>query len=165
LNEQFGYGYDASHNLAFRTNNTLLQAFTSNAKDELASIVREGTLTVSGSVTGAVTSLGVNGTNAVLYSDATFATTSGMTLNDGNNLFVTAGSNSGGALVVSTKLATKLPVTVNPVYDLNGSAREITLGVTAGIKSIRSQCQRRRFHEPPISWANSGERRAQGPRV
>jgi RHS repeat-associated protein len=121
LNEQFGYGYDASHNLAFRTNNTLLQAFTSNAKDELASIVREGTLTVSGSVTGAVTSLGVNGTNAVIYSDGTFATTSGMTLNDGNNLFVTAGSNSSGALVVSTKMATKLPVTVSPVYDLNGN--------------------------------------------
>jgi hypothetical protein len=31
-----------------------------------------------------------------------------------------AGAAGGGALVVSTKMATKLPVTVNPVYDLNG---------------------------------------------
>jgi RHS repeat-associated protein len=69
----------------------------------------------------AVTSLGVNGTRAEIYSDQTFATTNGLPLNDGNNLFVTAGSNSAGALVVSTKMATKLPVTVSPVYDLNGN--------------------------------------------
>lgn len=121
LNEQFGYGYDASHNLASRTNNTLVQTFTSNAKNELVNILRDGTLTVSGNVTGAVVSLSVNGTNAVLYSDQTFATTNGLTLNDGNNLFVTAGSNSSGALVVSTKTATILPVTVNTAYDLNGN--------------------------------------------
>lgn len=121
LNEQFGYGYDAAHNLALRTNNTLIQTFTSNAKDELASIVRAGTLTVSGSVTGGLATLGVNGTRAEVYSDQTFATTNGLTLNNGNNLFVTAGSNSSGALVVSTKTATKLPVTVNTTYDLNGN--------------------------------------------
>lgn len=116
-----GYAYDASHNLAYRTNNTLLQRFTSNAKNELATALRAGTLTVSGNVTGAVATLGVNGTSAEIYSDGTWATTNGLTLNDGNNLFVTAGSNGAGTLVVSTKLATKLPATVNPVYDLNGN--------------------------------------------
>lgn len=78
LNEQFGYAPDASHNLASWTNNTLLQAFTSNAKDELASVVRAGTLTVSGSVTGAVATLGINGTRAEIYSDQTFAAMSGL---------------------------------------------------------------------------------------
>lgn len=121
LNEQFGYGYDAAHNLADRTNNTLVQAFTSNAKDELANVVRVGTLTVSGSVTGAVVNLGVGGTRAEIYSDGTFATTNGLTLNNGNNLFVTAGSNSAGALVVSTKTAVNLPVNVYCSYDANGN--------------------------------------------
>ncbi len=63
----------------------------------------------------------MNGTRAEIYSDQTFATTNGLTLNDGNNLFVTAGSNGAGTLVLSTKLATKLPTTVNFSYDLNGN--------------------------------------------
>src|SRR5437879_2072308 len=50
-----------------------------------------GTLTVSGSTTSDIVHLSVNSTNARIYSDATFATTSGMALHDGNNLFVTAG--------------------------------------------------------------------------
>ena len=45
LNEQLGYGYDASHNLAVRTNATLLQTFTSDSRNQLASVVRNGTLT------------------------------------------------------------------------------------------------------------------------
>ncbi len=80
---------------------------------------------MAGSVTGAVATLGVNGHWADIYSDQTFATTNGLTLNDGNNLFVTAGSNSSGTLVLSTKEARTLPVTVGFSYDLNGSAREI----------------------------------------
>ena len=32
LNEQLGYGYDASHNLAVRTNATLIQTFTSDSR-------------------------------------------------------------------------------------------------------------------------------------
>ena len=45
LNEQLGYGYDASHNLAVRTNATLIQTFTSDSRNQLASVVRNGTLT------------------------------------------------------------------------------------------------------------------------
>ena len=82
---------------------------------------RSGTLTVSGSVTGAVASLGVNGQVAQIYSDSTFATMAGLALRDGNNLFVTAGSNAAGALVVSTITSNRLPVMVNFGYDLNGN--------------------------------------------
>src|ERR1051326_3735533 len=120
-NENLGYAYDASGNVAFRTNNTLLQSFTCDALNQLAGVTRSGPLTVSGSVTGAVTRLCVNGTNAQIYSDATFATTNGLTLNDGNNLFVTAGSNAVGELVVSTVTRTRLPSSVSFSYDLNGN--------------------------------------------
>ena len=75
LNENLSYTYDASGNLASRLNNTLAQAFTCDALNQLASITRSGTLTVSGSVTGAVATLGVNGRVAQIYSDSTFATT------------------------------------------------------------------------------------------
>ena len=95
--------------------------FTSDAANQLASITRSGTLTVNGSITGAVATLGVNGKAAQIYSDGTFATTEGLTLRDGNNMLVTAGSNSSGALVLSTITSNRLPVTVNFAYDLNGN--------------------------------------------
>jgi RHS repeat-associated protein len=128
-NENLGYAYDASGNLAFRTNNTLLQSFTCDALNQLASVTRAGPLTVVGSVTGAVTRLCVNGTNAQIYSDATFATANGLTLNDGNNLFVAAGSNAVGELVVSTVTRTRLPMSIGFLYDLNGNL------VSDGLKS------------------------------
>ena len=121
LNENLSYTYDASHNLASRTANDLVQTFNSDTLNQLASITRSGTLTVSGSLTGAVTALGVNGKGAVIYSDNTFATTNGLTLRDGNNLFVTAGSNAVGELVVSTITSNRLPVAVGFNYDLNGN--------------------------------------------
>jgi uncharacterized Zn-binding protein involved in type VI secretion len=121
LNEQLGYGYDASHNLAVRTNATLIQTFTSDSRNQLASVVRNGTLTSAGSVVGAVATLGVNGKQAAIYGDKTFATTEGLTLENGTNVFVTTGSNSAGALVISTLEKAVLPVTVNCTYDLNGN--------------------------------------------
>ncbi len=121
LNENLTWGYDASDNLKARTNNTLIQTFASDAADQLTNILRSGTLTVIGSVTNTVATLSVNGTNAAIYSDGTFATTSGLPLHDGNNLFVSAGSNSAGALVVSTVTPTRLPVSVNLSYDKNGN--------------------------------------------
>ena len=121
LNEQLGYGYDASHNLAVRTNATLIQTFTSDSRNQLASVVRNGTLTSAGSVVGAVATLGVNGKQAAIYGDKTFATTEGITLANGTNVFVTTGSNAAGALVISTLEKAVLPVTVNCTYDLNGN--------------------------------------------
>ena len=120
-NEDLSYTYDASHNVATRTAHTLTQTFTSDALNQLSTITRSGTLTVSGSITGAVATLGVNGQSAAIYSDGTFATTSGLTLRDGNNMFVTTGSNSSGALVLSTISSNQLPMTVNFSYDLNGN--------------------------------------------
>ena len=121
LNEQLGYGYDASHNLAVRTNATLIQTFTSDSRNQLASVVRNGTLTSAGSVVGAVATLGVNGKQAAIYGDKTFATTEGITLANGTNVFVTTGSNSAGALVISTLEKAVLPVTVNCTSDLHGN--------------------------------------------
>jgi RHS repeat-associated protein len=121
LNENFGYGYDAAHNLAQRTNNTLVQTFTSDGLNQLASVVRSGTLTAAGSLTGPVVAAAVNGTNAAVYSDGTFATTSGLTLHDGNNMFLTVGTNTSGVMTVSTVTATRLPETANLSYDLNGN--------------------------------------------
>ena len=89
--------------------------------DGLWQLSRNVTLTASGSLAGAVATLGVNGQSAAHYSDGTFATTAGLALRDGNNLFVTAGSNAAGALVLSTTTSNRLPVTVNFGYDLNGN--------------------------------------------
>jgi YD repeat-containing protein len=121
LNENLAYTYDASGNLASRTQNTLLQTFSTDPADQLTGITRSGTLTVDGSFSGAVATLGVNGQSAALYSDGTFATVAGLTLHDGNNLFVTAGSNAAGALVLSTVNATRLPVSTVLTYDKNGN--------------------------------------------
>ncbi len=121
LNESLGYGYDAAGNLLSRTNATLIQAFTSDDADRLLNVSRSGMLTVIGSVTGAVATLGVNGRGAALYSDGTFATTNGLVLEDGTNLFVTAGSNGAGALVASTINKTYLPASFNLTYALNGN--------------------------------------------
>ena len=104
-----------------RTNATLIQTFTSDSRNQLASVVRNGTLTSAGSVVGAVATLGVNGKQAAIYGDKTFATTEGITLANGTNVFVTTGSNSAGALVISTLEKAVLPVTVNCTYDLNGN--------------------------------------------
>lgn len=120
-NEDLGYAYDASWNLAFRTNRTLIQSFTSDPANRLQSIVREGTLTVAGSVEGPVTSVVVNTNLAELYSDNAFATLEGLQLRDGNNLFVTVGSNSVGQLVTSAITKQTLPQTVSLTYDFNGN--------------------------------------------
>ena len=96
LNENLSYGYDASGNLASRINNTLAQTFNTDPLNQLVNVTRSGTLTVAGSVSGAVATLGVNGKAAQIYSDNTFATSEGLMLRDGNNLFVTAGSNASG---------------------------------------------------------------------
>jgi RHS repeat-associated protein len=121
LNENLGYGYDASDNLAGRTADDLVETFGCNALNQITNITREGTLTVSGSFTGAVVAIGVNGQAAALYSDGTFATTAGLTLSNGNNVFVTAGSNAAGALVLSAVTAARLPEMVSLTYDLNGN--------------------------------------------
>ena len=65
LNEQFGYGYDAAQNLNQRTNNALVQTFNVNAKNELTTATRAGTLTVAGTTTASATSVTVNGSPTI----------------------------------------------------------------------------------------------------
>ncbi len=120
-NENLSYVYDASGNLAFRTNNTLLQSFRSDALNELTNVLRSANLTISGSVTGAVTTVSINSQLAELYSDGTFATPSGIVVTNPSSVFVTRGTNSGGTQVLLKVLPTTLPESVNLTYDLNGN--------------------------------------------
>ncbi len=62
-------------NLNYRTNNTLIENFQVNSLNELTANTNGGKLTVMGTSTSPTTSVAVNGTNALLYGDATFAAT------------------------------------------------------------------------------------------
>jgi hypothetical protein len=67
--------YDHAGNPNYRTNNALVQTFNVNSLNELTTVTHAGTLTVAGSTTGPATNVTVNTSNAVLYADATFAST------------------------------------------------------------------------------------------
>jgi RHS repeat-associated protein len=75
MNEQLHYGFDPAGNLNFRTNNTLVQNFAVNSDNELTTATNGGSLTVMGTTTSPATNVTVNGSNALLYADATFAAT------------------------------------------------------------------------------------------
>ena len=89
-NENFGYVYDGAENLLERTNNTLIEAFTTDNADELVKVSRinNSLLTVAGGVSNAPTALTVNGQGAALYADQTFAV-AGVALNHGLNTLTT----------------------------------------------------------------------------
>ena len=69
------YAYDAAGNLNYRTNNTLVENFQVNSVNELTNGTNGGRLTVMGTTSSQATNVSVNGTNALLYGDATFAAT------------------------------------------------------------------------------------------
>ncbi len=75
VNEQLHYAFDPAGNLNYRTNNTLIENFQVNALNELTSNTNGGKLTAMGTSTSPATSVAVNGTNALIYGDATFAAT------------------------------------------------------------------------------------------
>jgi RHS repeat-associated protein len=75
MNEQLHYGFDAAGNLSYRTNNALIENFQVNTLNELTTNTNGGRLTVVGTTTSPATKVAVNGTNAQLYGDATFAAT------------------------------------------------------------------------------------------
>jgi len=116
LNEQLRYGFDPAGNLAFRTNNGLLQNFAVNSLNELTSNTNGGTLTVVGTTTSKATSVTVNGTSAAVYGDATFAAQGlGLTTNYtaiASDIFSRSATNT-----VTVNLST----TVSFQYDLNGN--------------------------------------------
>jgi len=118
LNEKLGWGYDKSGNLQTRTNNALTQTFGNDAANQISSITRSGTLTVSGATPVPASSVTVNGAPAIRYQDFTFAKTNHALT--GNDVFTVVAANAYGASTTNL-LSTTLPVTLSPKYDLNGN--------------------------------------------
>jgi RHS repeat-associated protein len=117
-NENFGYGYDPAGNLNLRTNNTLIQAFTTDGANQLLNVDRSGLLTFAGNLTNTPMALSINGQTATVYHDLTFAVTNGLVLNNGLNEF-TAVISSG--LTMTNVFPQVLPATVTLAYDTNGN--------------------------------------------
>jgi RHS repeat-associated protein len=119
LNEKLGYGYDPAGNLQYRTNNALVQTFNVNNLNELSTVTRTGTFTVSGSLPAPATNVTVNGSTADRYSDLTFAKDS-FNLTNGNNTFGVIASNVYGVRATNS-LTLNLPDSVSFQYDTNGN--------------------------------------------
>ena len=118
-NEQLGYGYDAAGNLLTRTNGALIQTFHTDAADQLTTITRSGTLTLSGNLPATAATFSVNGVAAQTNGDLTFAATN-LTLADGNNTFTITAKNIYSVTNNST-ITLKLPASLTYQYDLNGN--------------------------------------------
>jgi RHS repeat-associated protein len=119
LQEQLKYGYDAAHNLNYRTNNALVETFAVNSLNELSNVTRTGTLTVAGTTTSAATGVTVNGSAANRYNDATFAL-GGFTVTNGDNTFTAIADDSLGRYATNS-ITCYLPGTNSFTYDLNGN--------------------------------------------
>ncbi|MEI6074610.1 MAG: RHS repeat-associated core domain-containing protein [Verrucomicrobiota bacterium] len=129
-NENFGYGYDAAGNLAFRTNNTLAQVFITDPANQLMAVTRNNDLlTVAGSLSFAPTNLTVNGIGATIYQDLTFAVTNGVNIANGVN-YLTNVVNG----MLTNVARERLPVTVSQRYDQNGNL------VWDGMKAFEYDC-------------------------
>jgi RHS repeat-associated protein len=119
LNEQLSYSYDAAWNISYRTNNALVQTFTSESRNRLTALDRSGTLTVSGNTTVAATNVTVNSSAATRYGDYTFAK-DGLTVTNGNNSFTVVAQDSAGRADTNV-ITANLPTTANFSYDANGN--------------------------------------------
>jgi len=119
VNEQFSYNYDLAGNLTSRVQNKFTNFFTVNNLNQLSNSTRSGTLTVAGTTTSAATNVTVNTSNAILYSDYTFARTN-MSLVDGSNIF-TAIAKDGLGRVDTNIVTAYLPTNVVFQYDANGN--------------------------------------------
>jgi RHS repeat-associated protein len=119
LQEQFGYAYDPAGNLTFRTNNALVQSFVVDSLNQLTNISRSGTLTVSGKTSSQSTNVAVNGSNAVLYADFTFAQ-AGFTVTNGLNSFTAVAKDAYGHADTNT-ISAWLPASTSFFYDSNGN--------------------------------------------
>jgi RHS repeat-associated protein len=119
MNEQIGLGFDAADNLHFRTNGGFLQTFTVDADNELSSIARTGTLTVSGATPAPATNITVNGVSAQIYGDLTFASTNNSLVN-GTNTFTVLATNLYGVAATNT-LTLNLLTNTTFSSDANGN--------------------------------------------
>ncbi len=116
MNEQLHYVYDAAGNLAYRTNNTLVEKFQVNSVNELTTGTNGGRLTVMGTTSSQATNVTVNGTNALLYGDATFAATN-MPLTTA----YTAIARDGYGRINTNTATVSLATNSSFQYDLNGN--------------------------------------------
>jgi RHS repeat-associated protein len=103
-----------------RTNNALIQTLTLNSLNELATNKYSGTLTVAGTTTSPATNVTVNTSNAVLYADATFASTNQPLTSAATNTFTAIARDSYGGIDTNT-VNLFIPVTAHYMYDLNGN--------------------------------------------
>ena len=119
LNEQLGWAYDSSGNLLRRTNNLLVQAFTTDAANALTNVSRAGTFTLTGATPAPATNVTVNGQGAQIYGDFTFARTN-LVLANGNNNFTNIAQNMYGVATTNTFTA-NFPTNVVLQFDSNGN--------------------------------------------
>ncbi len=119
LAERFGYAYDAGGNLQYRTNNALVQSFGVDNVNQLTNVTRTGTLTVAGGTTMPATNVTVNGQQATLYADQTFARTD-LSLTSGPDTFTAVAQDSYGRADTNAVTVT-LPSSVSYTYDDNGN--------------------------------------------
>jgi len=119
VHEDFHYKYDLAGNLTNRIMGKLTNAFVVNNLNQLSNGTRVGTLTVAGTATSAATNVTVNTSNAILYSDYTFARTN-VSLVDGSNTFTAIAKDNVGR--VDTNIVTAyLPTNATFQYDANGN--------------------------------------------
>ena len=112
-----------------RPNQALVQPIHTDAANQLTTISRSGTFTLSGNLPATAASIAVNGAAAQTNGDFTFAKT-GLTLADGNNTFTVSAQNLLGVTTNST-LTLNFPATVTYQYDLNGNL------LTDGIRTFQ----------------------------
>jgi YD repeat-containing protein len=116
LNEQLHYGYDKAGNLAYRTNNALVENFQVNSNNELTVNTNGGSLTVVGTTTSTNAGVTVNTTAASSYGDGTFAA-SGMSL---TTSYTAVAHDNYGRYATNT-VTVNLATNVTFQYDLNGN--------------------------------------------
>jgi RHS repeat-associated protein len=117
MNEQLAYGFDPAENLNYRTNNALIQNFAVNSDNELTTVTNGGTLTVMDTTTTQNSNtVTVNGSNAVVYGDATFAAVN-MPL---TNTYTAIASDSYGRWATNT-VTVSLATNISFQYDANGN--------------------------------------------
>jgi len=117
--EQFAYAYDAAGNLTRRVKNTLTNAFTPDALNQLSTASRTGTLAVGGYTTTNVCAVAVNGLAATLYGYNTYEV-AGIPLVDGTNT-LTAIAQDGYWRRNTNTVTAYWPATATCQNDLNGS--------------------------------------------
>ncbi len=127
LQEQFGYAYDKAWNLNQRTNNAMVETFNVNNVNELTTISRSGALTVAGTATEpsantaypGVTNVVVNGEEATIYGDGTFAATN-LSAANGENTYTAIAQDNIGRLSTNS-VTVNLPSSSSDTYDYNGN--------------------------------------------